>query len=143
MFEQRSKKLYSRTTKSIPLLQPEHGFCHQNRPERGQVQDWYPNEKREMVVSVCLNGRCCSSMCDDDDELFLQDDWPRKAFSLISSRDDCQRSSPSRSSNTPRAGFKPSQNLSSGLVEWSCAVVITATYCIVLTKMKAMSLCLF
>ena len=37
----------------------------------------------------------------------------------------CQRSSPSRISDTPRAGFQPAQNLSSGLVEWSCAVVIT------------------
>ena len=41
----------------------------------------------------------------------------RKAFSLISSRDHCQRSSPSRISDAPRAGFKPAQNLSSGLVE--------------------------
>ena len=51
----------------------------------------------------------------------------RKTFSLVSSRDHCQRSSPSRFSNTPRAGFEPAQNLSSGLVEWSCAVVITTT----------------
>ena len=51
----------------------------------------------------------------------------RKAFSLISSRDHCQRSSPSRISDTPRAGFEPAQNLSSGLAEWSCAVVITTT----------------
>ena len=50
----------------------------------------------------------------------------RKAFSLISSRDHCQRSSPSQISDTPRAGFEPSQNLSLGLVECSCAVVITA-----------------
>ena len=33
----------------------------------------------------------------------------------------------SRISDMPRAGFEPAQNLSSGLVEWSCAVVITAT----------------
>ena len=46
MLEQSWKKVYSRTTtKSIPLLQPEHGFCQQNGPERHQVQDWYPNEK--------------------------------------------------------------------------------------------------
>ena len=51
----------------------------------------------------------------------------QKAFSLISSRDHCQRSSPSWISDTPRAGFEPAQNLSSGLVEWSCAVVITTT----------------
>ena len=53
-------------------------------------------------------------------------DW-QKAFSLISSRDHCQRFSPSRISDTPRAGFEPVQNLSSGLAEWSCAVVITTT----------------
>ena len=51
----------------------------------------------------------------------------RKAFSRISSRDHCQRSSPSRSFDTPRAEFEPAQNLSSGLVEWSCAVAITTT----------------
>ena len=51
----------------------------------------------------------------------------RKAFSLISSRDHCQRSSSSRISNTPRAGFELAQNLSSDFVEWSCAVVITTT----------------
>ena len=32
-----------------------------------------------------------------------------------------------RISDTPRAGFEPAQNLGSGLVEWSCAVVITTT----------------
>ena len=41
----------------------------------------------------------------------------RKAFSLISSRDHCQRSSSSRICDTPRAGFDLAQNLSSGLVE--------------------------
>ena len=46
----------------------------------------------------------------------------RKAFSLISSRDHCQRSSPSRSSDTPRGEFEPAQNLSSGFFEWSCTV---------------------
>ena len=53
-------------------------------------------------------------------------DW-RKAFILISSRDYCQRSSPSRISDTSQAVFEPAQNLGSGLVEWSCAVVITTT----------------
>ena len=53
----------------------------------------------------------------------MVDRW--KAFSLISSRDHCQRSSPWRISDTPRAGFEAPQNLNSGLVEWSCAVVIT------------------
>ena len=51
----------------------------------------------------------------------------RKAFSLISRRDHCKRSSLSRISNTPQAGLEPAQNLSSRLVEWSCAVVITTT----------------
>ena len=41
----------------------------------------------------------------------------RKTFSLNSSQNHCQRSSPSRISDTPRAGFEPSQNLSSGFVE--------------------------
>ena len=44
---------------------------------------------------------------------------------LISSRDHCQRSSPSRISDSPLAGFELAQNLSSGFVEWSCAVAIT------------------
>ena len=50
------------TTKSVPMLKPEHGFCQQNKPEPGQVQEWYTNEKM-VVVLVCLNGRCCSSGC--------------------------------------------------------------------------------
>ena len=49
----------------------------------------------------------------------------RKAFSFISSQDSCQRSSPSWISDTPRTGFKPGQNLGSGCIEWSCALVIT------------------
>ena len=40
----------------------------------------------------------------------------RKAFSLISSLDHCQRSLTSRISDTLWAGFGPAQNLSSGLV---------------------------
>ena len=51
----------------------------------------------------------------------------RKAFSLISRQYHCQRSSPSQIFDTPRAGFEPAQNLSSGFDEWSCAVVITIT----------------
>ena len=41
----------------------------------------------------------------------------RKMISLISSLGHCQRSSPSRISDTLGAGFEPAQNLSSGLVE--------------------------
>ena len=50
-----------------------------------------------------------------------------KAFSLIFSWDHCQRSSPSEISDTPQAGFEPAENLSSGLVKGSCAVLITTT----------------
>ena len=69
----------------------------------------------------------------------------RKVFSLISSWDHCQRSSPSRISDTPQAGFEPAQNLSSGLVEWSCAVVITTTpwrYCCLFTVAYLLHCCL-
>ena len=51
----------------------------------------------------------------------------QKAFSLISNRDHCQRSSISRNSDALRAGFKLAQNLSSSFVKLSCAVVITTT----------------
>ena len=51
----------------------------------------------------------------------------RKTCSLIFSQDHSQRSSPLRISDTLRAEFEPAQNFSSGLVEWSCAVVITTT----------------
>ena len=51
----------------------------------------------------------------------------RKTFSLMFSRDHCPRSWPSRISVTSRAKFEPAQNPSSGLVEWSCGVVITTT----------------
>ena len=51
----------------------------------------------------------------------------RRQFSLISRWDHCQRSFSSRISETLGVGFEPVQNLSSGLVEWRCAVVITKT----------------
>ena len=50
----------------------------------------------------------------------------RKAFGLISTREHRQRSSPSRISNTPQAGFEPVQNLISGFIELNCALVITS-----------------
>ena len=50
-----------------------------------------------------------------------------RRFSLISSREYCQRSSPSRISDTARRGFEPPQNLSSDFIEWSCEVMITTT----------------
>ena len=51
----------------------------------------------------------------------------RKALSLISRRDICQRLLPLQISDTPGTGFQPAQNLSSGLVEWRCVVVKTTT----------------
>ena len=67
----------------------------------------------------------------------------RKLFSFISSRDHFQISSPSRISDTPQAGFAPAQNPSSGLVEWSCAVLITTAprrHNVVLLQKIALSL---
>ena len=72
------------------------------------------NTKKIPVMIMMMMINCFCGMVDR-----------RKAFSLISSRDHCQRSSPSRISDMPRAGFEPAQGLSSGLLEWSCAVVIT------------------
>ena len=51
----------------------------------------------------------------------------REEFNIISIRDHFQRSSPLQISNPPLAGFETVQNLSSGFVEPSCAVLITTT----------------
>ena len=51
----------------------------------------------------------------------------RKALSFISNQDHYQRSPPSRLSDMLHVGFEPTQNLSSGFVEWNCAAVITNT----------------
>ena len=40
----------------------------------------------------------------------------RKLFSLISTQDHCQRSSPFLISDTSQAGFEPAQNLNLGFV---------------------------
>ena len=45
----------------------------------------------------------------------------QKAFSLVSSRVHCQRSSPSRIRNHAASRIEPAQNMSSRFVEWSCA----------------------
>ena len=68
-----------------------------------------------------------SSCLDEMNWIILLYGDRRKAFRLISNRNHCQRSSPSRISDTPRAGFEPAQNMSSGLVKWSCTVVRTTT----------------
>ena len=54
---------------------------------------------------------------DDEDELFLRMVDRTKAFSLISSRDHCQRFLPSQIFQMLRAAFEPAQNLISGFVE--------------------------
>ena len=58
-----------------------------------------------MMMMMVMMMNCFCSMVDQ-----------QKTFSLLSSRDHCQRSSSSQISNTPRAGFDPAQNLSSDLV---------------------------
>ena len=62
-----------------------------------------------------------------NDEIFCGIVDQRKTLSLISSRDYCQRFSPSHSyyQRFSSSGFEPVQNLSSGLIEG--AVVITTT----------------
>ena len=76
----------------------------------------FPTNNNKIIFLMMMMMNCFCGMVDR-----------RVALSLISSRDHCQRSSPSRISDTPGAVFEPTQNLSSGLVEWSCAVVITTT----------------
>ena len=53
----------------------------------------------------------------DDDDGFCSMAERQKAYSLIFSRDHCQRSSPSRISDTSQAGFQPALNLSLDFVE--------------------------
>ena len=76
------------------------------------------------ILNLCWALKFCTYICVYTQSLPVD---RRKTFSLISSRDHCQRSSPSRISDTPQAGFEHAQNLSLGLVEWSYAVVIIIT----------------
>ena len=59
-----------------------------------------------MMMTMMMTMNCFCGMVDR-----------QKAFSLSSSRDHCQRSSPSQIFHTLQAGFEPAQNLSLGLVE--------------------------
>ena len=68
-----------------------------------------PNDLRLRMMMMMMMMMMMNCFCDMVDR--------RKAFSLISSSDHCQRSSPWRIFDTPRAGFEPVQNLSSGFVE--------------------------
>ena len=89
------------------------------------ILNFIENKKLWLTSILGLDGDAAAA--DDDEELFCGMVDRRKAFSLISSLDHCQISSPLRISNMLWAGFKPVQNLNSGLVERSCAVVITTT----------------
>ena len=75
---------------------------------------YIPKKGRKGNVMLIMTMDCFCGMVDS-----------RKALSLISSQGHSQRFSPSQISDTPRAGFETVQNLSSGFVEGSCAVVIT------------------
>ena len=80
------------------------------------IQDFQGSKLLNSCLMMMMMMNCFCGMVDG-----------RKVVSLISSRDHCQRSSPSRISDTSRVGLEPAQNLSSGFVEWSCAVAITTT----------------
>ena len=62
-----------------------------------------------MMIMVMMMIMMMNCFCGMVDQL--------KAFSLISSRDHCQRSSPSRISDTQPTGFELIQNLNSGFLE--------------------------
>ena len=63
-------------------------------------------------------------------------------FRLISSRDYCQRSSPLWTLGMPQTGFETALKLISGLVDWSCAVVITTKpQWLETSNSKSISLC--
>ena len=90
------------------------------------ISDFYLSRKIVVLVkSVFLNRK--KLFKDELMNYFCGMVDRRKAISLISSRNHCQRSSPSRISDMARTVFEPAQNLSLGLVGWSCAVVITTT----------------
>ena len=93
--------------------------CDQNRRILSYLLKKSFNRKLHILCSVysSLLIKMTSCFCGMVDR--------RKVFGLIPHH--CQRSSPSRISNTPGAGFEPAQSLSSGFVERSCAVEITAT----------------
>lgn len=53
--------------------------------------------------------------------------YRRKALSIISRQNHCQRFSPSLIADTPQVGVEPAQKLNSGFFERSCAMVTTTT----------------
>ena len=87
-----------------------------------ELIDW--SSDNSDFIGHCFQGPICTGkliMSDDDAELFDQ----QKTCSLISNRDNCQRSSSSQTFDIMLwAEFEPVQNLSSGLVERRTAVGI-------------------
>ena len=97
------------------------------RKEKERVHNWLSNvindfiyfDYKHLKVSLMMMMKKMNCFCGMVDR--------RKAFSLISTWGHCQRSSPSQISDTPWVGFESAQKLSSGFIEWSCALVITTT----------------
>ena len=54
----------------------------QQGPESWKVQDWHPNQKM-MVVSVCLNGKWCSSECMGIVLYFINKDEGNESLPLL------------------------------------------------------------
>ena len=59
--------------------------------------------------------------------MYLGNDWSPKGVKLIFHAEQLPDVSPSHTSGVPHAGFESVQNLSSGNVKWSYAVVIAIT----------------
>ena len=74
---------------------------------------------RNLEETITMIMKMMNCYCDMVDQ--------RKGYNLISIRDYCRKSSPSWISDPSRARFQPSQNLSSGFVEWRCTVMIITT----------------
>ena len=87
------------------------------------VAKTFENYKKTYLFNTICSVLFSLRILDDHDELFC---FCGMVYT-ISCREHCQRPSPSRISDTPWAGFEHAQNLSLGLVEWSCVVVITIT----------------
>ena len=83
----------------------------------------FENYKKTYLFNTIFSVLFSLRIPDDHDELFC---FCGMVYT-ISWRKHCQRPSRLRISDTPWAGFEHAQNLSLGLFEWSCVVVITIT----------------
>ena len=89
--------------------------------ENIKVFQWLSNSTFFNFMMMMMMMMMMNRFCDVVDR--------QKVFGFISSRNHWRRSSTSRISNKPRAGFDPAQNRSSDFAEWGFALVITATQC--------------